>query len=174
MNVYDFDETILEGDSEIYFFKYVLDTIPESNIEKDKLPNCTKDEKYKLLLKYIDNLDDFLEIYWDNHQQYVKEWYLKAHKDDDVVVSATPEFILIPIMKRLHINNLIATKFDTKTCKTIGKPCYKEEKVIRFKGIYKDVIPDNFYSDSDTDVYMAKISKNAYKVIHDKIIPWRH
>ena len=75
-------------------------------------------------------------------------------------------------MKRLHINNLIATKLDINTGNIIGKFCCKDEKVNRFKQIYKNIIPDTFYSDSDSDIYMAKYAKKAYKVIGDKIIDW--
>lgn len=185
MNVYDFDETVLKGDSEDYFYKYVFKRYPESYKYKDDFVNKRNEYKsglisseemydfcYGIILNYVNDLDSFLEEFWDEHQKYIKEWYLKQHKDDDVVISATPRFILVPIMKRLNIKYLIASELDVKTKKTIGKLCYRNQKVIRFNELYPNVIPDKFYSDSDSDVYMAKIAKEAFKVLDDKILPW--
>ena len=124
------------------------------------------------MLKFIDNLPDFLEQFWDEYERYIKRWYLEAHKDDDIIISATPRFILEPIVKRLKVSNLIATTYDLNTNKVVGRLCYKDQKVIRFKELFDENEIDNFYSDSDSDVYMAKIAKNAFIVKENEITPW--
>ena len=62
---------------------------------------------------------------------------------------------------------------EIKTGKIIGENCYGEEKVKRFyeAGYNKDSI-DEFYSDSLSDSPLADISKTAYIVIKEKLVPW--
>ena len=180
MNVYDFDETIIYGDSEDYFFKYVLDNIKD--IDKEIVVNYLNrshvspsidrtllEYSYKEVLTHIKDLDSFLEDFWQVHFKYIKNWYLNQKRSDDVIISATPRFILEKAVKRLGVKWLIATEFDLKNYKVIGANCYKEEKVNRYKCEFGDTQVDNFYSDSDSDIYMAKIAKCAYKVKDDEI-----
>ena len=69
---------------------------------------------------------------------------------------------------------MYATNVDLNTGKIIGENCYGEEKVKRFyqAGYNKDSI-DEFYSDSLSDSPLADISKKAYIVIGEKLIPWK-
>ena len=90
---------------------------------------------------------------------------------DDVIVSATPGFILEPIAGKLGVK-LIATRMDKKTGELSGTYNYGEEKVRRFKEIYGDVRPEKFYSDSYTDEPMAKLAGEAFIVSGDEITPW--
>ena len=46
----------------------------------------------------------------------------------------------------------------------IGENCYGEEKVNRFYKEYPNGVIDEFYSDSDSDLPLAKLAKVAYKV----------
>ena len=41
-------------------------------------------------LKRMENLEQTLEDYWDTQIKFMKPWYLKAKRDDDIIASATP------------------------------------------------------------------------------------
>ncbi len=184
MNVYDFDGTILDGDSEVYFFTYVVNNklIPLFNrktikfawfLERKHIIKYTKTRPimYKALRPISDNINNILKVFWDIHIKYIKDYYYTNHKDDDVIISATPSFILEDIAKRLHVKYLIGTSMDERFNLT-SKWCIREEKVNRFKEKFdiKDI--EEFYSDSNSDIYLARLSKKPYKVIKDKIEKW--
>ena len=185
MNVYDFDGTILHGDSEHYFLHYVYEMYPKLEKYRKRInrfkEKCLKGKKtreqfynfkYKIILSKIDNLDLVVEQFWDEYDKHIKKWYLDSHLDDDIIISATPEFLLKPIMERLHIKTLIASRMNMETFEIIGKLCYKEDKVIRFKELFDINQIDNFYSDSLTDKYMASVAKKAYFVKGNEILNW--
>lgn len=49
-------------------------------------------------------------VFWNVKQYRVKEWYRGQQRKDDLVISASPEFLLEEICRRLEIENLIASK----------------------------------------------------------------
>lgn len=183
MNVYDFDKTIYDGDSTIDFYIYCLKKHPIILIDlpkqflffilfKFKLCNKTKfKENFYCFLKRISNIDLFLEAFWDIHQNKIKKFYLSCKNESDMIISASPQFLLQPICDRLHIKKLIASQVDKTTGKYIGLNCYGEEKVKRLKKITSEKI-DNFFSDSYSDTPLAKTSNHAFIVKKDIITPW--
>ena len=92
-------------------------------------------------------------------------------REDDVIISASPEFLLKPICIRLGISNLMASVVDKRTGMYLGINCHGEEKVRRFYKKFNQEI-DEFYSDSFSDAPLANIAKKAYLVDGDILIPW--
>ena len=86
-----------------------------------------------------------------------------------IVISASPEFLLKEKCKELGIDYCIATIVDIKTGKFISKNCKGPEKVNRLNEFIKDYKIENFYSDSLTDKYLAKLAKNSYLIKNGKI-----
>lgn len=184
MNAYDFDETVYYGDSEFHFIEYIFAKYPSMKkyarryrfyrFLQKKLKLISRDAarvKIFSFLKVLDNVDKELEEFWATHEKNLKKWYLDVKLSDDVIVSATPGFILEPIAGKLGVK-LIATRMDKKTGELSGTYNYGEEKVRRFKEIYGDVRPEKFYSDSYTDEPMAKLAGEAFIVSGDEITPW--
>ena len=125
---------------------------------------------YKFL-RYCD-IEKDVSDFWDINETNIKKYYLAQKKEDDVIVSASSEFLLEPICHRLGIKNLIASRVDPKTCKYIGKNCHGKEKVRRFREKFGDVEIENFYSDSHSDDPMAEIAVNAYMIKGESIEEW--
>ena len=184
MNTYDFDETVYYGDSEFHFIEYIFAKYPSMKkyarryrfyrFLQKKLKLISRDAarvKIFAFLKVLDNVDKELEEFWATHEKNLKKWYLDAKTSDDVIVSATPSFILEPIAEKLGVK-LIATRMDKKTGELSGTYNYGEEKVRRFKEVYGDVRPEKFYSDSYSDEPMAKLAEAAFIVSGDEIEPW--
>ena len=185
MNVYDFDKTIYDGDCTVDFYMYCLKNYP---VIYKKIPEVLwfgmlfklgiikKKEFKSRFFKFatlIPDLDKAVTDFWKINKSKIKKFYLNTRRDDDIIISASPAFILNEICKILNIKHLYATNADTITGRIIGENCYGEEKVRRFyeAGYQKDSI-DEFYSDSLSDSPLAEISKKAYIVIKEKLIPW--
>lgn len=73
---------------------------------------------------------------------------------------------------RLNIKNLIASDVDSRTGNFRSKNCYGEEKVERFRKRFPDVVIEEFYSDSYSDLPMAAISQRAFIVKGEEINEW--
>lgn len=197
MNVYDFDKTIYHIDSSFDFYKYLAKRKPKvllvlpitivyailyvfKIIDKTKLK-----EKFYSHLAYIDdeNINEIVIEYWETHLDGIFPYYLKQKESTDVVISASPYFLLEYICNKLGVGKLIATNVDVKTGKFTGKNCYGEEKVNRFcieynidKNNLKNIgIIDKFYSDSKSDTPLAMMSKEAFVIDkYGKVNRWNY
>ncbi|MDD6062195.1 MAG: HAD family hydrolase [Oscillospiraceae bacterium] len=184
MNVYDFDKTIFVGDTEDRFFEFMFQKKGFRHYKvafkiydlMNKMHLITKTRSRELqyrFLRDIDDLDATLKAYWAEIEQYMMPWYFEAKRDDDVIASGTPRFILEPIVQKLGIGGLVATEMDPKTGKIDGDFAIGEFKVVNFKNQYGLDCIDKFYSDAYSDHYLAEYAKEAY-VVHDdqQITEW--
>ena len=73
--------------------------------------------------------------FWDRHESQVHKWFFNR-KRYSVVISASPDFLLGEIQKRLGFDELICTRHNAKTGAIIGKNCRDEEKVNRLFELY--------------------------------------
>lgn len=184
MNVYDFDNTIYRGDSTFDFYifclkrhKDIAKRFPELasaffgyKVTKTKTLTEMKTVMYRFL-SHIDAKKD-LDDFWQTHKQNIKEWYYVKQREDDVIISASPYFILEPICKQLGIKYLIASQVDLKTGEYTGVNCSGEEKVKRFREQFGDAVIDEFYSDSYSDMPLAMIAKKSMRIKGDKFVKW--
>ncbi|MDD6466917.1 MAG: haloacid dehalogenase-like hydrolase [Erysipelotrichaceae bacterium] len=184
MNVYDFDKTIYYDDSTVDFVLYCMRKYPKTWLYLPqmiwggvgyglRLISKTKAKEWMYsFLKGVPQIEDTLEQFWDQYQHKIKSWYLQQQQESDVVISASPEFLLQPICKRLGIRYLLASQVDAKTGKTTGENCWGQEKVRRFQKVdyYGEI--DEFYSDSYSDDPLAQLAKKSYLVDGDRRLPW--
>ena len=186
MNVYDFDNTICKDDTESDWFKFTFKRHPMNWLCSPYYLLMTIIYKLHIIdigeyrqrayltLKFVKHLDKEIEIFWQKRKKKIMPWYLSQHKEDDLVISATPRIFLLPIFKELHIKNFICSELDLKKRRWIGKTCYGEEKVRRFLLNYKASDIDAFYTDSLSDAPMMLIAKKAYLVKNGKITKWEN
>jgi HAD superfamily phosphoserine phosphatase-like hydrolase len=181
MNTYDFDKTIYNGDStkDFYIFclkrhKKIIKTFPSLIVAFSKFYIFKKGSKtdfkqvmYKFL-HYVDINKD-LPDFWESHKDNIKDWYYKQQRDDDVIISASPEFLLKPICNMLGIKHLMASIVDPKTGKYTGLNCHGQEKVRRFYEKFPNGKIEEFYSDSYSDSPLAEISQKAFLVQGDNL-----
>lgn len=186
MNIYDFDNTIYDGNTNVDLILYSFIRHP-FKVSKSllltfplfigyKLKKVTfiklKETMLSFLFK-IDNSDDYLDCFVDKKMKNIKKWYLDNKKDNDTVMSASYEIWILKFCKKLNIKNVISTKTD-KNGKIIGKNCKGEEKVRRFKEMFNDIKVDNAYSDSiKEDKPMFDIANNAYIVKNNQLIRYK-
>lgn len=184
MNTYDFDKTIFYPDSSACFYKYCLKnhffavakTLPKTAILAFKYAFGkikTKELKEQLFsfLRNIEDIDTVTGAFWEENMAGIGKWYLEQKKDDDLIISASPYFLLEPVCKKLGVS-LIATPMDKETGLINGNNCHDFEKVRRFYEEYPGAHTENFYSDSLSDSPMAEIAEKAFLVTKHKLSPW--
>ena len=184
MNVYDFDKTIYDGDSTLDFYLFVLRKRPSLirylpiqvfGFLKYLFGICNKlefKEKFYYFLNGICDTDKLVNAFWDENQGRIKEWYLNSKKDSDLIISASPTFLLEPICKRVGIKHLIASEVNKNTGVCEGENCYGDEKVIRLKKEFKDTAINEFYSDSLSDAPLSLLAEKRFIVSGSKIVKW--
>ena len=109
----------------------------------------------------------FVARFWNKNIKHIQKWYLDAQRPDDIVVSASPDYIINEICSRLGIA-CIASKTG-KHGQVVGKHCYGEHKVTMFRERFPEAELETFYSDSMTDAPMFEIAKRGYLVKNNKI-----
>lgn len=177
MNIYDFDDTIFDGDSSVCFFKYslvhkpfitlwsILKGIKEGIKYLFKKSNVgfIKSELFSFV-KHIKDMDYYMECFSEKYKTKIKPYYKNQQKDSDVIISASFYFIVKSLCDKLGIDNVIATNYDIKTGKIEGLNCKGKEKIRRFKTLYGDTHVVEAYSDSLSDIPMFEIAEVGYLV----------
>lgn len=184
MNVYDFDKTIYDGDSSVDFYLFCLRKYPKIlkvilkqiyGILAGSLGIISREKMKELYFSFLVELpyiDKTVEQFWEYKQHRIKLWYLNQKKTDDVIISASPDFLLRPICNKLNIKYLFASKINKYTGKFQGKNCKGKQKVRIFRENFKCIVIEKFYSDSLSDTPMAELSKQAFLVNKNIIKPW--
>ena len=184
MNVYDFDNTIYDGESFVDLFIMVLCKdatllryVPTmvSGIVQYKTGTLrleTALEQYsKPFEEYVSALSDIdalVDEFWDKHMHKIKPFYDQVRSDDDLVISASPQIVVDEVCRRLGIKRCIGTQFDRKTGK-LGRVCFRENKIAAFREAYPDAHISALYTDSMHDKPLMDISDSVYFVKGNKI-----
>jgi phosphoserine phosphatase len=181
MNVYDFDNTIYDGESLVDFFIFCMKKKPELvlyfpfvvyilTLYKLRLLPIEKiyDATTKMTSPIMSNKDDadkFIEEFWEKNHCKLKKEFLEMLTDEDIIITGSPRKLIAGIMDQLKVlpSNIVCSEFnfDTGRCEFI---CFRENKVAIFKEKYPNVVIDRFYTDSLNDIPMMKLSKESYLV----------
>ena len=184
MNVYDFDGTIYRGDSSVDFWIFCMKRHPGIILDlpgqifaaiKCKLGAIDKlrfKERYFSFLRRLKDPRAEVSLFWDAKQKRIKEWYLNRKQEDDLIISASPEFLLNEICRRTGIRHLIASDVDIASGTFASPNCYGSEKLRRFKEAFPETSIEEFYSDSRSDQCLAEIAEKAFIVKGDKVREW--
>ena len=185
MNVYDFDETIYNGESTLDFFLYffrkdptlvkflpaVLKELYLYKREKISLDEFISDyaatvEGY--IKTHKSGIEKCVNDFWDKKMNKIKPFYAETRKEDDVIVSASPDFLLKEICSRIGIKNVICTHIDLETGK-LSQPCFREAKIDCFRAVYPECEIDDFYTDSMNDKFLMPLAKRVFLVKGNEI-----
>lgn len=185
MNVYDFDNTIYQGESGVDLFLGYLKKEPRLLAKLPMAIKCIY--KYKtgkmslddVMDKYAGVVEEFAQSiedlegdvidFWDKNSSKIKPFYLRQRQDDDIIISACLDVVLEEICRRMNIKHFVGSKTDLENRKLINF-CFRENKVKAFKEKFPDAEIDNFYTDSLNDQPMIDLAKNAFLVKGDRLI----
>lgn len=184
MNVFDFDNTIYDGESSLDFFKFCIRYKPSlarhlprtlKMAVKYKRGIVDKDEVMKfcgdmlcVLAQNVTNLDIMLEKFWEKNIGKLKPQIMNIIHDEDVIISASPSFIFDKIRDKFKGAAIISTEIDMNNMQIV-RLCYGENKVSEFRKLYPGIKPDNFYTDNINDMPMMSLSKKTWLVQGEKI-----
>lgn len=141
-----------------------------------KLCIISEDELMGLCEKYIGDFlrecPDSRELalkFWDKNRYKLKPFYESVKGNDDVVLSASFDFLLEVPCKMLGIKHLVCSSIDFDTGK-VKRLCFKNNKVKIFKSEFCDKEINDFYTDSMNDEPIMRLAKgNVYMVKKNKI-----
>ena len=185
MNVYDFDNTIYGGESTLDLFFFYIKRHPEllrrlpmvlkafARYRRGEVTIGEMVEKYvplveKDALRVFDFENDPAE-FWDKHMNKIKPFYKKQQRDDDLIITASPDFNIEEICRRLGIKRYLTSTIDRETGK-IGRICVRKNKIRYFFEAYGGETIDNFYTDSiKNDLPLIEAARHAFVVKRNKI-----
>lgn len=183
INLYDFDKTIYDGDSSVDFFLFNLKKQPLLFFHifkmiyvliKNKLKFIDKTEMKIVIFSYlkkIKNIDERVDMFWEKNKKKIKSFYLLKKHDKDIIISASPEFLLNPLKDYLKCKMIIASRVNKKTGEFDGLNCHDEEKVRRLNEVIDNYEVIEAYSDSTADIPILKLANKSFYVKGNKIIP---
>lgn len=162
IDVYDFDFTIYKGDASLDFWKYCIKRHPvllglfplQMLVFLLMKAHLISDEQGKgiffCFLRFLKDARRDVMGFWEENDKKIVKWFcVKTDEvDSSIVISASPEFLLIPICKKLEVSKLIATNMDIYTGRIYGKNCKGVEKVNRLKYEFDNCVIRRMYSDS--------------------------
>lgn len=180
MNCYDFDETIYKKDCSKKFFFFCLKRTAKMipylfvlafytvlfvfKVMKTKAYK----EKYFKFLNWIDT-DKMVQEFWDKELKNINSWYVNQMKENDVVASASPEFLVRGAMAKINPNaTLVCTNMNKNTGEITGENLKGESKKKALQEMFSENF-ENAYSDSISDLPMMDLAENKFIVVKSKI-----
>ena len=185
MNVYDFDKTLYPKESTLEFYlvsllrhpSFLLDLpgglVAYIKYRRGKIETEALRERFFRSFCRLKHPEREAERFWQRRKGRLFSYYLAKRRPDDVIISASPEFVLRPIAREAAFGTLIASRYNLATAKYDGLRCYGEEKPKRFREMFPDAHIEEFYSDSLSDTPMARLAERAYLVDRrGNLTPW--
>ena len=173
MNGYDFDKTIYPGDSATHFFWWcarrypaALGRLPAAGFKaltcagRPEIHGILKETIYGFL-RHVPDPAAEAAAFWDVHLSRIYPWYLAQKRPDDVIVSASPFFLVGEACRRLGVE-CIATQMDPATGELLSPNCRGAEKIVRYRALHADAPLEAFYSDSWSDRPMMELAESAF------------
>ena len=181
INLYDFDGTIYDGDSTVDFYFFCLKRKPIiiiylllflvygilyifNIVSKTKMK-----EKFFAFLNRFSNVDELVEDFWKNNYRKIKRFYIDKNHKDDIIISASPYFLLKTACRKLKVKKLIASPVNKNNGMYEGNNCDGKEKVVRLEKECGKVKVNEVYSDSYNDTPIWLLGKKAYLVKKNNI-----
>lgn len=182
MKVFDFDNTLYDGESSLDFFlfclkrkKSLIKHLPSViyNLIRYKAGYVGIETIYSFCDKMMsvffensDRADEMLELFWKENSKKLKPELLKLVGEEDAIITASPDFLLEGIRDSLKAKTIICTKTEKDKIVLL---CYGKNKVKAFNGHFGNRVIDAFYTDSVNDMPMMKKARRAYIVKGNKI-----
>ena len=177
IDVYDFDKTVVPYDSAMKYWywclfhrPYIIIILPFqifwSLLALMRIISVPTYKKGCFRFVCLLNTKKTVQKFWDKHEKDVYPFFRPENRVKTrkcAVVSASPDFLICEIARRLDVDFCIATHHDEKTGKLIGEVCRCEQKAVRFKELLSDAEVENVYSDSlDSDKPLFMLGKHCY------------
>ena len=177
VKVFDFDNTIYKGESSVDFSFYmirhnrkILRYVPTIlfSLAGYKLCLLSRQQLESIINDFIAGvledtafLSAFVKSFWEKHACKLNENILRLIAPEDVIISASPVFLIRGIGEKLNTEKIIGTDVDFERKKIIWFN-FGDNKVKRYRELYGNCGIDAFYTDSYNDKDMMDISGEVY------------
>ena len=180
MNGYTFDRTIYDGRVSWDFYRFCVKKQPALLRHLPKqlfgalryalglIGRAAFTETFFCFLQEVPDADALVRLFWETHRSRICEWYLTRKKADDLIVSASPAFLIRPICLALGVENLAAPEIG----KTSGRFVDAEPAGAQARQSFSAAALDTFYSASLSDEPLAKSAKQSFFVKNGAAVPW--
>ena len=161
LDIYDFDKTVVPFDSGSKFllfcflhYPYLFLLLPYYMVAGLlfglHIIDLDRFKRHIFLFVRFVPMQKAVKRFWDVHEKEVFSWFLPENRARyTVVISASPDFLLHEIQKRLRIDTLLCTRHNPKSGTLLYKNCRGEEKVRRFYEAFPEAATVKcVYSDS--------------------------
>ena len=183
-DLYDFDKTVYPTDSATAFWLFCLKKHPKLikhfphqivSVFKFAFKKLTLTQfkgEFFCFVKSVDAKKE-AEIFWVENECKMYSWFKPENNDvKTVVCSASPEFEISPILKKLGADVIIGTDMDPETGKITGNNCKGKEKVERIKKEAGEYVFRNAYTDNPkSDAPLLSLAQHKFLIKKGKIIP---
>lgn len=183
MNVYDFDHTIYPGDSTLDFWRFCVKRRPAALLALPgaaaagglfKIGLCSRERfkgRFYRFLRHVPDAEELVSGFWAENLGRVHSWYLARKREDDLIISASPEFLILPACGLLGVRGM-ASPVSPETGELLGPNCRGEEKAARLRRELPEAPVEAFYSDSLSDAPLARMADRAFLVSGGRPQPW--
>ena len=182
MRVFDFDNTIYNGESVFDFYLFSIKKNPKVikylfvvvyNLLKYKAGKTTMNDLEEAVKKYaidyltaFDSYDELVNEFWDSHIHKIKKWY--KPQSDDVIMTASLNLIMDELCRRLGVKNLVCTTVNRETLE-VEYINFGKNKCDAFREKFPDESIDEFYTDNIADMPMIEAAEKGYIMSGNKI-----
>lgn len=178
MRVFDFDNTIYDGESPYDFYAFSLRYNPSAirfipplayyglrySKEKSTLGELEHavSRYLKRYLTSFDDVDGMVSAFWDTHMHKIKHWY--KPQPDDVIITGSFDYTMREVQRRLGVKTVICSTVNRETLE-LEHLNFGANKVKVFQEMFgEDAVPDEFYTDNMLDLPMMQLARRAYLV----------
>ena len=181
MNGYDFDKTIFKGNSMCRFSVFCTLRLPYLILFAPillvaflmRFVRILDKNRYLHMISWfvalIPRTEKFAAKFWDRNMKNIQPWYLNQRLDDDLIITASPEFLVGEACRRLGVRCL-GMQLSPRSARMYGDHCYGEFKVGRYREAFGDAPLATYYSDSLSDTPMFKLADQGYFVHGDNVL----
>ena len=183
IDIYDFDKTLVPFDSGSLFIFHCLVRYPWIIVFLPLIAvgfllmmagaiSINAFKRFCFCFVPFIPLEKAVKSFWDRHEKDVFQWF-KERERYAVVISASPDFLLEEIQKRLGFEKLICSRHG-KRGELLGENCRGEEKVRRLYEEFnkEDIEVIDVYSDSvknDMPIFLLA-TRNRYQIVKGRKI----
>jgi len=179
VKVFDFDDTLYNGES---VFDFALFVIKRKKSFIWLIPSfvrilllyklCWYDissftaqiSKYsKVFMKNQELIRNLVAEFWEENIHKLYPEMLKKVTPKDVIITSSPSFLIDGIKDVLHTNHILSTELDFENGKILYLN-FQENKVKKFQEVYKNRKIKYLYTDSFNDEKLMDISENVFLV----------
>lgn len=189
VDIYDFDETVLPYDSSVKFWlwsmlhrPWILILLPFQIVwgllMLTKIISVSTFKKICFCFVALFDTKKAVKKFWDTHEKDIFDFFRPQNRPSDrktVIISASPDYLISDIAKRLEVDCFIASEHSAKNGLLLGKLCNKQEKVNRFHQMFSDAEVCDVYSDNlKNDRYIFALGKRCFHAKKGKLTQYSY